>query len=188
MAAGDLCSLADVKAWLEIPTATTTSDALLTNLITRSSKAIKDWLARDLISASFVEKYSGTGTTQLAVANYPITAISSLKIDGITIPASPAVDGPGYAFKDGIVYLQDYGVFEEGNLNVEISYTAGLALPASVEQACIELVGYKYNQKKHIGKKSDNMSVGGMGTTYQEGGFPPEVLAALQPYRKVTPT
>lgn len=200
MAAGDLCTRNEVKTWLGI--SGVVDDGLIDDLITRCSKMVKDWLCRDIGSASYTEKYNGTGTTQLPVANFPIISISSLKIYGVTIPAASSTTAYGYTFKGGIVYLQGVQgfagnnspmsapqLFSDGNQNVEITYTAGFAsVPASIQQACIELVGFKYNQKKHIGKKSDNMTVGGMGTSYQEGGFPPEVLDGLRPYRKVVPT
>ena len=200
MALPDLCTLADVKQWLGITDAL--SDALLTSLITRSSQGIRTWLARDLTEATLTENYDGTGTSRLSLRAFPVTAVSSVIVNGLVVPAASSPVVYGYMFDKFGIYLTGLNAvggnlvpnmwvgsyFPRANQNVQVVYTAGFnPMPDDITQACIEQVGYKSMQRKHIGKKSENISAGGMGTSYQEGLLAPEVRGMLGQYRKVIP-
>ncbi len=194
MPAGDLCTLPDVKAWLLIAVSNTGDDAILTRLITACSDAVKNFTQRPLQEASFTESYNGTGTPSLVLRNGPISAVSALSIGLQDVPPASAQVG-GFVFNPTTIYLSkapSWPVFPAGNLNVLVAYTAGFA-PGSTElsaisQACIEFVAFKFLQRKHIGQKTANIQAGGMGTSYQEGEMPPEVMAALKRFKRVVPT
>ncbi len=196
MPAGDLCTLPDVKAWLLIKPANTDDDILLARLISACSDSIRSFTQRPLTSQVFSEAYSGTGTPSLVLRNFPITVVSALAINGIPVTPSPSSSSPsGFVFGPTAIYLSvraRFPVFPAGNLNVAVSYTAGF-LPGSeelkaVEQACIEYVSFKFMQRKHIGQKTANITAGGMGTSYQEGEMPPEVIGMLKRFRRMVPT
>lgn len=204
MAAGDLCTLSDVKAWANIQT--TANDAVLTRLITAASQAIKTWLARPLLQDTYTQKYDGTGINRLTLRNFPITAVSSLAVDGLTVPPAPAPNvGFGYMFDEFGLYLvggdnhwstvpQTPNIwagsyFPRGSQNVTVTYTAGYAsVPVDVTQACIELVAFKYQQRNHVGVSSRTLTAGGESVVYQQAFMPPEVKALLDVYRKVVPS
>ena len=48
MAAGDLCTLAEARAFLELPVADTARDSLITTTIAAVSKAIQQYTQREL--------------------------------------------------------------------------------------------------------------------------------------------
>src|SRR5215471_19421183 len=106
MPSGDLTTLADVKAWLQtgqnpFPA---TDDALLTRLITAASGFIQNWLGRQVLSGDWIEIRDGDGGQRLVFANFPVTAVLSLSIDGLAIPpASPGAHGAG-GFAAGYVF------------------------------------------------------------------------------------
>lgn len=200
MAAGDLCTRDEAKAWLKIANAD--SDALIDALITRCSAGITRWVSRPLLTATYTaEKYNGSGTSRLTLKNYPVTAVAAVTVNGVTVPAASGPTEYGFMFDQYGLYLTGVmgsptpgsniwlgSIFPAGNLNAAVTYTAGYALvPEDIRQACIEFVSYKYLQRAHIGKKTENINVGGMGTSYQEGLLPPEVQDLLQTYRKVVP-
>ena len=201
MAAGDLCALPEVKDWLSIDLVDLTADAMLSRLITSCSAAIKTWLGRDLNQATYTETQNGSGTTRMSLLQFPVTAVTSVTVNGLQIPAATSPTAYGFLFdKFGIDLvnapasgpLSPAGTywfgsfFPAGNLNVQVVYTAGFAtVPTDIVQACIEFVAFKFNQRKHVGKKSESLSTGGQSTSFQEGNMPPEVAEMLDQYRSV---
>src|SRR5579862_3174068 len=112
MAFGDLTTLDDVKAWLTtgqnpFPD---TDDALLTRLITAASQFIQTWLKRQIASSDWQEVRDGSGGQRLVFANFPVTAVLGLAIDGIVISPAPT-DGScdaGYVFSPTELALRGY--------------------------------------------------------------------------------
>ncbi|HEV2334982.1 MAG TPA: phage head-tail connector protein [Stellaceae bacterium] len=158
MAFGDLCALADVKAWLQTGQNAfpDTDDALLTRLITAASQFIQTWLNRQIAPGDWQEVRDGSGGQRLAFANFPVTAVLSLSIDGLAITPAPEGGGygVGYVFSPTELSLRGY-VFTRRAQNVIVSYTAGYATtPPDVAQACIELVCQRYRERTRIGEVS----------------------------------
>ncbi len=190
MAFGDLATLDNVKAWLQtgqnpFPD---TDDALLSQLITAASQFIQTWLARQIAPTDYQEVRDGSGGQRLAFANFPVTAVLSLTIDGLTIPSAPTDGGfsAGYVFTPTELALRGY-VFTRRAQNVIVTYTAGYAAtPPDVAQACIELVCQRYRERSHIGEQT--RAVGGNETvTYALTDMSPDVKLLLSQYRMVAP-
>src|SRR3954452_19139136 len=112
MAFGDLTTLSEVKAWLQNGQAAfpDTDDALLTRLITAASQFIQKWLSRTIASADWYEVRDGTGGHRLRFGNFPVSAVLSLSVDGLTIPAAPPNGGfgAGYVFSPTELALRGY--------------------------------------------------------------------------------
>src|SRR6185312_554641 len=108
MAAGDLTTLANVKAWFSPPLTTTADDTLLTRLISAASQYIQAWLGRQIASQSYMETRDGAGGRKLVLANAPVTAVATLSIDGIAIPPAAGPSAAGYVFSATTIYLQSY--------------------------------------------------------------------------------
>ena len=201
MAAGDLTTLATVKDWLGIPSGDTSKDARLSRLITSSSARIVGWLGRGILSASYSETYSGVGNARLGLRNYPVIAIASLTVDGVTVPAasgSPPAGGYTVAHvgspvvTGAFINLSGY-CFTRGADNVAPVYTAGYAtVPADIEQAAIELVQTILGRQS-VDQNVSSESVSGVGSvSYRQGsgGADDCLLSALNggallPYRRV---
>ena len=152
---GDLTTLGDVKAWLQLGAAPfpATDDALLQRLITAAGAFTDTWLGRPILSQDWQEIRDGTGGQRLAFANIPVTAVLSLSIDGLAIPPAPALGtdgggfGPGYTFTATELALRGL-VFTRRPQNVIVTYTAGYAsVPPDLAQACIELVCRRYKER-----------------------------------------
>jgi hypothetical protein len=136
MAAGDLTTLANVKAWLGagVQPLPTTDDALLARLVTAASSFVQNWLGRQIASQAYAETMDGNGDTAMLLRQWPVTSVASLTIDTITIPASsPAPSGNGYLLQpwDGMseagpqqLALVGYA-FHRRRQNVAVAYTAG---------------------------------------------------------------
>jgi hypothetical protein len=196
-----LCNLSDVKNWLGLTNAN--DDQLLTTLIANVSQAALSFLRRaSLASASYTEKYDGTGTPTLALLNYPITAVSSLTINNMTIQASPDGVVTGYVFDDYTLKLIGlggawdlapafYGTpenFIKGFQNVAVSYTAGYAsVPADISQALVEWCAFRYRARGWIGQKSKHLATGESVTFVDDNGMPEYVKHVLKHYKRRIP-
>lgn len=191
MVFGDLTTLADLKAWLQTgqDAFPDTDDALLTRLITAASQFIQSWLRRQIAPGDWQEVRDGDGGQRLAFANFPVSAVLSLSIDGIAIPPAPSDGGygAGYVFTPTELALRGY-IFTRRAQNVIISYTAGYAAtPPDIAQATIELVAMRYLERTHIGEVS--RALGGAETvSYSTQDMSDDVKLALSQYRIVAPT
>ncbi len=184
--ADQLTTLADVTTWLRY-TPDANDTALLTRLISAASAYVETWCGRSFLSASYDQFYDGTGKRLLVLNNSPVSAVASVTVNGLAIPAEPApVPGlpqSGFRFTDTAVILDGY-TFARGLANVEVVYTAGFAtVPADVEQAVIDLVALRYRELDRIGMSSQAM--GGETTAFTIRDMPPQVTTILSAWKRI---
>jgi len=173
----DFCKVQHIKDWLGLKTQD--ADGLLQRLITSQSLLIEDWLSMPILSAARTETYDGTGTQDLVLRVFPVTAVAALAVGGVSVPAA------SFTFDDLGVHLVN-DTFPQGRGNVSVTYTAGYAeVPPALQQACIELVSFRYRERDRIGVSVHAIAQGN--TTYSLRDFPPQVLTLLQQYKRVTP-
>lgn len=176
----DLVTLADVKRHLG--TAATSDDALLSSLITQVSSAVASRLSRELLTGARTETRDGNGKTKLVLNDYPVTAVSSVVVDGIAIPPAPDVLTPGYRFSSTAITLNGY-CFARGQQNVELAYTAGFAaVPEDVQLAVLDTVALAYKQRDHLDVSSKSLA--GETISYITTDLTPAAKARLAPYRR----
>src|SRR5205823_7092372 len=121
-------------------------------------------------------------------ANSPVTAVLSLSIDGLAIPAAPAPGGvgggydTGYSFTPTELALRGY-VFTRRPQNVIVTYTAGYpTTPPDLAQACTELVCQRYRERSRIGEVAKALG-GGETVTFSQKDMSEDVKTALLQYR-----
>ena len=181
----DLTTLIDVKAWLGIPTGTTTDDTMLSALVTSVSAWIQSYIERQLLTASYTELRSGSGGKALVLNQYPVTAVSALTIDGVAITARTSFGSAGYYLANNTLYLDGGLTFTKGNANISIDYTAGYATaPADIAQAAKQLVALKYRERERIGQVSK--SVAGETVSFDIKALPHDVKSILESYNRVS--
>lgn len=179
----DLTTLAEVKAYLGITG--TTSDVLLQSLITAASQAIANYCNRTFQVTAYNEMRSGNGNSEFVTLGYPITSVSSVTVNGNTIPsAGNAWPRNGYSNGEWSITIDGYCV-PRGRKNVALSYSAGYAvIPADLDQAAIELVALKYKQKDRIGV-SGSEGIDGQHITYKDISMSTSVTDVLRQYKRV---
>ena len=158
MAAGDLTTLDNVKAWLGLPADAGSSDGLLADLITAASDLVSGYLGRALLSTDYVEIQDGNGAGWMLLRQAPIIAVQSVAFAGLTLTdaADPVNGTPGILFDGRRLSLLGHH-FPHG-APVVVSYTAGYATPpAGVRQAVIELVGEAFKRRDRIGQTSKTL-------------------------------
>ena len=187
MADGDLTTLDNVKAWLPDMASVTTSDALLTRLITAASQAVCVYTGRASFEVQdYSELYDGRSRPWLVLRQWPAVAVTSVFVSCSFQPANVTLEPPLSGGGAQKLMLTD-GYFPYGVSNVTVSYQAGYATtPLDVEQAVIELVGERFRARERIGLSAKTL--GGQETTgFTIKAFNDTIAALLQPYRRVCP-
>jgi len=112
-----------------------TDDASFTSwietvLIPAAEGYVDLYTGRSFGSQQVTEVYDGNGKNYLLLRNYPVTNISSIKINGSTIDPSDYV-----WHRSGLVKLKST-VFPEGVGNIEVTYTYGYqSIPPAIDDA-----------------------------------------------------
>jgi hypothetical protein len=215
MATGDLCSLPDVKALLNLTAAT--DDALLARMITSASKYFEKQTGRVFSTTSYTEVFGGSDdrirqraainlwspTVQLLgqrgyavnLRNWPITAITQVMIDGVVVPARPALvagDTNNALSTDGYVLvdknrleLQGSYQFTPGISNIQVDYSTGWPDEdlAVVGEAVINLVAWRYKGKDRIGQLSK--TIGGETVSFSREAIDPYTQQIIDLYQTV---
>lgn len=180
MAANDLTTLPEAKAWLGITGSS--SDSVLTRLVTAVSSAVQARIGYQVLSKAYTETRHGNGKRAMLLAAPRISAVSALSIDGIAVAARSSVTGSGYTFDEDFLFLvgQDFPV---GVLNVVVAYTAGFAAtPTDLEQAVLEIIQLKSELKERGGVSSKTLA-GETISFFRD--VSRETLSTIDSYRRV---
>jgi hypothetical protein len=180
----DLTSITNVEAWLGLAPGNS-DEATLERLITAVSNATESYCSRTFAETDYTETRDGSGGYRLTFRNTPVTAVSSVTIDGDAVMPSPGAPQSGYLFSDTALTLIGQK-FCRGLMNVFIAYTAGYATtPGDLEQAVIDWIAHVYREKDRIGFTSQNLA--GQVTSYLIRDMPPRVATLLAPYKRRVP-
>ncbi|MFI5266775.1 MAG: hypothetical protein ACHQ7M_05285 [Chloroflexota bacterium] len=190
-----LCLLADVQAYTGDATAGTAS--VYTALIPKVSAAIESYCARTFGQTSYTETRNGNGAERIIVKNRPLTAVASVTINTLPVPAAPDAASFGFVFDDDSIYIRQgqrlspppagaqggFPVcFERGIQNVVLVYTGGFsAVPADINQAACEWIAYKTAKRTRLDKKSETLAQQTVG--FDLSGMPDMVKMLVAPYR-----
>lgn len=181
----DLCTVADVRAYIggDIPTA---SDDLIQALITAASQYAMSFCARNFKSASYSEVYDGTGTTRLLLKQTPVTAVASVSVDGLSYSATTSSLASGFQFDDLGLFATGCSVFPYRQRCVSVAYTAGYTtVPFDLSQAVVEMVADKYKRRANIGIQA--RAIANETITYTSGEVPKSARVVLLNYMRVVP-
>lgn len=133
-----LTTYANAKAWLGL--VTDTDQGLVTRLINEASRVILAYLQRPTPwKASYSDMYDGTGAAVFYLDQWPVTAVSSVVLDGTTVPVMQApqtASGSGYilspwnGYPPGEPQKLTYrgGKWCYGKANIAVDYTAGYSV------------------------------------------------------------
>lgn len=138
-----LVSLDDARTWLG-SSAQPCSDGQLTHMLEVASDTIVRFIGYDPTPASYTRIFNGRDNQRMILPDRPVTAVTSVIIDGVAIPPSSSPCEQGFVFDDKSVMLRSKR-FVRGWQNVAISYAAGFAaMPADIQDAVIQLVKLQY--------------------------------------------
>ena len=190
----DLTTLAAVKLWLSIPTATTSADDTLSSLISAcSGDFLRATQRPDLLTATYTEVRQGDGSNRMILYHWPVSAISTLTVAGLSITESSDKIAAGWYLDEDIdpervfnVYLNAY-TFTDGAM-VAIEYTTGYATaPPDIAQAVIDWVAYRYKQVPNQGVTQRRLAEG-ESVQQQQVDAPETTKACIERYRRRIPS
>ncbi len=178
-----LTTLDKARQWVNV--SGNADDALLTRLIAAASGWIETYLSRAILSASYSESRDGNDHHRMPVANYPIISVTSVAVDGVTIPQATSPTSTGWIAEKAAISLRGY-TFTAGVQNVQIAYTAGYATcPDDLEQVCLKLVGLQYKNRDRIGHTSKQ--IGGETVAFSTRDMDEDMRTIMLQYRRVVP-
>lgn len=160
------------------------ADALLTKLAAAADAFVVSVLGYDPRAKDYVEFKHGLGGIQTLLNVPNVNSITTLKVDGTTIPPSTAVNNPGYVFNpSGHVYLRGYR-FVCGVMNVEAHYNAGFTtLPGDIVMAATEIATLRYKTRSNIGIQSKTLA--NETIVFADKDMPESARQALRDYRRM---
>lgn len=186
-AAGLLTSLATVKEYLSITSAT--HDVLLTRIVANVSAAIQAWLDRVIAETNYSERHCG-GWPQLAVRHFPVTAVNSVEVAGAALAAGDyELDGPrGMLLRVSSSRPQSW---ERTAQDIVVDYDAGyVTVPGDLELAATKQAAYEF-QKSASGQGRlgllNTAEQTGASTGYVVAGLLDEVKELCRPHRRLAP-
>lgn len=185
-----LVTLADVKTFLGLQNIST-SDAILEIVIEAVSASIANESFPDFKSATHTaEKYDGTGKSYLYLDHYPVTAMTTVVEDGVTL-----VKDTDYFvdMDEGLLEKARYSwpgydsqaVWTTSKQGVVVTYTAGYAtVPADVKLACLIEVGRAFAMVDHKMFGETSRSVESVSVTLSADELLPSTLTTLGRYTR----
>lgn len=186
MAVGDLTSTAAVKAYLGITE--TAADGLIAKLVAAVSHAVATYCDRSFASSSCTYVTSGKGGTSLVLPESPVTAVTSLTIDGATVGARTFVGGAGYVLMSPVLMLDGGLRFTRGIANVSVAYTAGYSeIPADLDFAVVETVASWFKRRMRVDEQSKSIGAAGETVSFAMGEMPQAARFIVDQYRRTWP-
>lgn len=129
---------------------------LLQLLINSTTKYVENYIKRPLDLTEVTLQLNGTGTDVLVLNHYPISSVSSIRVDSNREFASiTEIDTDDYYVdtEAGRIEKLNGVVWPVGRRNVQITYTRGFsAIPDDLSLAGLEIAAIKWNES-HQGDK-----------------------------------
>lgn len=149
-----LTTLAKLKLWLGIADATTTFDARLTQLLAAVEEAIESFCGREFASVSETLVLDGNGRASISLPRYPVTAVSSIKIDTEgEFGAGTEVALADVIIKNsaGVLVRRGGAIWPYAPQSIQVVYTGGLtSIPADLQQAVCEACGDRWTRSRQL--------------------------------------
>lgn len=194
--ANALVTLADAKDHLDIPPATTTSDARVERFINTASQLIEEYCNRKFIYQSYDIRRDGRRQDRIQLNEFPIIAVTNVWDDqSWEWGSDKLIPATEIAIEEECILVLQNRKFSKGNQNVRIQFTAGFVspvtgglgapIPMTLEYTCLMTVEWlmQLRQDRRIGvtsksKQSESISF------FDQTGLPPQVMTMLAEFVK----
>lgn len=187
--ANALTSLAFAKTYLKIPALETSQDSMVEFWINVSSEKLETFTGRKLKKVTGLIDYAhGAGSNTILLKEFPVIAISELKIDSGSLFTDPSTVIPvaDYTISDdslSVLYLN--GLFPRGYRNVKITYNAGYdPIPSDIENACLWLVFWYHKAREGAEIGRNSKSKGDESMSFLQD-MPKDIKDTIDKYRRM---
>jgi len=180
-----LATVDEVKRSLGITS--TDDDVLMFDLVKSSSDFVEKSANRTFNFKTYTETfYPETGVRELLLENFPVTSVTSVVIDGITLDLATSTIRNYVWSKDGTLRRVDGGVFPREPAETVVVYKAGFEkVPEDVRHAVRKMVSREYLRRLKEGIASESLGTYEVkfGAGFSEDGDE-MVKGVIQRYRK----
>lgn len=185
------CSLADVKAYLDIETLDTDADDILEDLIARAQQTIDRATGRTFEASADTTRYfdavADVDGRSLWLGEGDLCQITSIMNgDGTTISADSYVTLPANVAPYHAILLKrnsgvswTYSDSPENAIQIEGRWAYSVSAPADVQHACIRLVSFMFKQRD-TGIDAENSMVTQNGIMILPSRLPKDVMSLLK--------
>lgn len=195
----NLTTRAKVKSHLGIPSADTSKDAILDQIIAGVSGFIETQTNRKFEVVQYTEIFDGHGGDEIVLRQYPLVDVISITIDGAAVDLDQEEEDETVIIdrEEGSVWRQ-YG-FRAGRKNIKVVYTAGFLppvdsgesgdeesgdageIPTALEAAAIRLSARVYERRTAEGVSS--VSPGSFSVQYKDS-VDADITGVLEAFKK----
>jgi len=185
-------SIGDLKDYLGIATSTYDDDLLLDGFLDRAESIIESYTGR-VFEAETATKYFDSTCIEgqrLHLEGYDLLTVTKLtngdtsatEITSAHYKLEPRNDNPKWAIR---LDSDTTWEFDDDDSEIMVAGTWGYSttVPADIKHACIRLAAFLYRQKD-TGADIDRPLVTGDGVTIMPSGFPQDVKALLDKYKR----
>lgn len=185
-------TLSSLKTYLAI--ATTTDDALLTDLIARSGAIIDAYCGRAFEAAAdstrtLDAQRDVSDDRRTLYIDADLAQITNVSNAGVAVaptayvpePRTPPYYGLRLRIATGLTWT--YTTDPEDAISITGRWAYSVSAPADIQQACIRLAAYLYRQRDNAGE-IDRPLVTPDGHTLLPGRLPDDIVLMLDPYRR----
>ncbi len=130
-----ICTVTEFNTYTQNYEDSTEVVAQKESVLNSAQEQVADYLGYDPESKSHTDYISGIGNNRLYLKAQPITAVSSVVIDGVTL------DSSAYDIMRDYLRLKD-GVWAKGVENVLVTYTAGYSssnMPDTIKMVVLQI-------------------------------------------------
>jgi hypothetical protein len=194
-----ILTLAEAKEYAKVTSSG--DDGIISALINSVSEMVQGYLKRNLVSTAYVEYYSGDGTRDLCLRNFPIVSLTSVYIDSLRAWSSDTlVSTSDLIVKKSSGILEAFNLlygFTPGQSNIKVSYTAGYTIgtgsdsgtmPYDIRFAAKRLIEHHYRlgySQRKLDYQTESMQQ--VNTTFKDFDIPKDVKLMLDGYRATLP-
>lgn len=178
----DLATLTQLKQDLNI--ANSNDDVQLQRILDEISGWFLNQINRgSLLNATYNERRNGNGGDSIVPRYYPLTAVSSITINGTTIPASPDGVQSGFINDEWTIYLVGCYRFLRGRQNIVLNYTAGYAtVPPEVERGVLDQCIFTFRRLPKLGTITQTLQ-GFTTATFSQKEMAPGLQSLIDSYK-----
>ncbi len=188
-----LTTLSMAKTQLDIQQTNTSQDTRLELYINSATQRLESITSRKLKARALTELYHGRRQNIILLREWPVTAISSLRIDEEHVFTDPdtLIDAADYGIGDDANSLILYsGSFPVGYNNIKVAYTAGYNSTdhpgqlAELELACLWMVEwfYRHRERADMGRTSKAKGDESVGILAE---MPSMIRQIVESYRRI---
>lgn len=187
-----LTSLEMARSHLNISATDTTQTPRLELFVNAATARIESMTDRLLKERTITELRSGRKNNIIVLRQWPVTAITSVKVDSESVfSAESALSPSDYQIADDQTAVQIKGrVFESGTNNIQIVYTAGYNATdhagqlADLEIATLWMVEwfYRHRERGDMGRSSKSKGDESVGILID---MPPMIQAIIRDYKRL---